>query len=61
MNTGPDRILKKQLCPNCSKRIFDICAPNSGHVIVELKCPHCKKIVTVDYQSADRHCKDMTG
>ena len=55
MNTGPDRILKKQLCPNCSKRIFDICAQNSGHVIVELKCPHCKKIVTVDYQSPDMH------
>lgn len=50
MDTQSVGELKKQLCPNCSKRVFDISAQGHGVVKVELKCPHCKKIVTVQYK-----------
>lgn len=49
METQNKRVLKKELCPNCSKRVLDIFAEGHGKVIVELKCPHCKRIVTVHY------------
>lgn len=36
----------KMKCPDCDRRVFDISKFNDG-MDVELKCPHCHKIVTV--------------
>jgi phage FluMu protein Com len=35
-----------KLCPNCGKRILDKVSRTSGEI--ELKCPHCYKIVRVN-------------
>ena len=34
-------------CPECNKRIMDKSQPTSGHV--RLKCPHCHKMVVIDF------------
>ncbi|WP_278321526.1 hypothetical protein [Clostridium beijerinckii] len=36
----------KVMCPICKKRIFDIKRKSAGEI--EMKCPHCRKIVSVD-------------
>ena len=33
-------------CPKCDWRIFDKVTPTTG--IIEVKCPSCRKIVSVD-------------
>lgn len=33
-------------CPRCDWRIFDKVTPTTG--IIELKCPKCNKVVSVD-------------
>ena len=38
------RVAKK--CPQCDLRIFDKITPGSG--MVEVKCPRCKTVFTLD-------------
>lgn len=35
-------------CPRCQKRAFDVTGVAGKPVSIQLKCPHCKNIVTVD-------------
>ncbi len=44
MNEKNMKIVKP--CPNCGKRILDKVTRTSGEI--ELKCPHCNKIVRVN-------------
>ena len=37
----------KMKCPNCGRRAFDISRLPKEEVEVTLKCPHCRKFVTV--------------
>lgn len=37
----------KMKCPNCGKRAFDISKLPKERITIELKCPHCNKIVRV--------------
>jgi transcription elongation factor Elf1 len=39
--------MKKMKCPNCGRRAFDISNIPKENVEVTLKCPHCRKFVTV--------------
>ena len=39
--------MTKMKCPNCGKRAFDITCLPKDRVSIELKCPHCKKVVSV--------------
>lgn len=41
-----DKMKIVKLCPNCGKRILDKVSRTSGEI--ELKCPHCYKIVRVN-------------
>ncbi|CAI3547184.1 MULTISPECIES: hypothetical protein [Clostridium] len=36
-------------CPNYSKRAMDVIKATKGKVIIEMKCPHCRKIVKINY------------
>ena len=38
------RVAKR--CPQCDLRIFDKITPANG--IIEVKCPRCKKVFTLD-------------
>lgn len=38
---------KKMKCSNCGRRAFDISELPKEKVVVELKCPHCGKVVKV--------------
>lgn len=38
----------KLKCPNCSKRAMDV-VEAKGKVVMEIKCPHCHKIVKIQY------------
>ena len=38
---------KKQKCPSCGKRIFDIARENISEIEIEMKCPHCHKIIKI--------------
>lgn len=38
---------KKMKCSNCGKRAFDISELPKQKFVVELKCPHCGKVVRV--------------
>ena len=38
---------KSMQCPLCGHRAFDISDNYSGQIEVDLKCPHCKNIVTI--------------
>lgn len=35
-------------CPRCNKRAFDVTGSAGKPVAIQLKCPHCKNIVTVE-------------
>ncbi len=35
-------------CPRCQKRAFDVTGNAGQPVSIQLKCPHCKNIVTVE-------------
>ena len=35
-------------CPRCQKRAIDVTGNAGQPVSIQLKCPHCKNIVTVD-------------
>lgn len=35
-------------CPRCQKRAFDVIGSIWQPVSIELKCPHCKNIVSVE-------------
>lgn len=39
--------MQKMKCPNCGRRAFDISKLPDEKIRVELKCPHCKKVVLV--------------
>lgn len=39
----------KLKCPSCNKRALDIVQATKGKIIIEMKCPHCKKIVKINY------------
>lgn len=41
-------------CPNCSKRAMDILKATNGNIIIELKCPHCRKIVKINYCKGEK-------
>lgn len=34
-------------CPNCGKRAFDISTLPQEITAVEMKCPHCHRLITV--------------
>ena len=38
---------KKMKCSCCGKRAFDISDLPKENIVVELKCPHCGKLVKV--------------
>lgn len=38
---------KKMKCSCCGKRAFDISELPKEKITVELKCPHCRKLVKV--------------
>lgn len=35
-------------CSCCNKRMFDLVKFTAGEMIIEIKCPNCKKIVKVN-------------
>lgn len=39
---------RSMLCPRCQKRAFDVTGEAGQPVAIQLKCPHCKNIVTVE-------------
>lgn len=39
--------MKRMECPNCGRRAFDISRLPNKEIEISLKCPQCKKIVTV--------------
>jgi uncharacterized C2H2 Zn-finger protein len=39
--------MEKMKCPKCGRRAFDISKLPKEQVEVMLKCPQCKKLVTV--------------
>jgi len=41
------KLLRKMKCPKCGRRAFDISKLPMEKVEVILKCPQCKKIVSV--------------
>ena len=49
------QVMKK--CPVCDRRIFDKITPTSG--LIEMKCPHCRKVVTVNL--ALRRCSSSSA
>ncbi|MDE5583311.1 MAG: hypothetical protein K2J08_06380 [Ruminococcus sp.] len=47
---GRKKVLKYQMkCPKCHKRAFDISAVPEIPILIELKCPNCKKIVSISF------------
>lgn len=34
-------------CPICKKRIFDIVKHPADEAVIEIKCPHCRQVVTI--------------
>ena len=44
--TERDGIRVSKVCPKCSMRLFDKVTPANG--CVEIKCPRCKSIVTIN-------------
>lgn len=41
-------------CPECNWRVMDKVSPTTGKI--EIKCPHCHKIVKVDLALRRRFC-----
>ena len=41
----------QQKCPVCGKRLFDIKDQMIG--AIEIKCPHCRKTVTIEHRSEE--------
>ena len=41
----------QQKCPVCGKRLFDIKDQMIG--AIEIKCPHCRKTVMIEYRSEE--------
>ena len=39
-------------CPVCDKRVLDMSAIPDAHVIIRLKCPHCRKVVKIPFAAA---------
>lgn len=42
----PEQIKVVVRCPKCDWRVMDKVSPTTGKI--EIKCPHCHKIVEVD-------------
>lgn len=40
--------VRSMSCPRCQKRAFDVIGNAGQPMSIQLKCPHCKNIVTVD-------------
>lgn len=40
--------VRSMSCPCCQKRAFDVIGNAGQPMSIQLKCPHCKNIVTVD-------------
>lgn len=36
-------------CPICKRRVCDIITETDKLVIIELKCPHCRHIVRIEW------------
>ena len=36
-------------CPCCNKRAMDVVEATKGKMVIEMKCPHCQKIVRINY------------
>lgn len=36
-------------CPCCNKRAMDVVEVTKGKLVIEIKCPHCRKIVKINY------------
>lgn len=36
-------------CPTCRKRVFDVTKKTIG--AIEMKCPHCGKIIAIDFDN----------
>jgi hypothetical protein len=56
----------KQVCPNCDKRVFDIPKLPKGKTEIEMKCPRCKKMVSIscggyDSEFAEDNLVDRLG
>jgi len=39
-------------CPKCDRRVFDSTGITGNPVFVRLKCPHCRKIVSIPLSSS---------
>ena len=47
LNVSSNRTMERLICPVCGKRAADV--NSDGKVELELKCPHCHKLVKVKY------------
>jgi len=47
-------IIQKMKCPECGRRILDIDTKATVEVVIEAKCPHCKKVVTVCWKPQEK-------
>jgi len=50
VNVGNTRSMR---CPCCHKRAFDVVGMAVEPIAIQLKCPHCKNIVTVEITVMD--------
>jgi len=51
VNSG---VIRSMRCPCCHKRAFDVVGLAAEPIAIQLKCPHCKNIVTVEIAVMDR-------
>lgn len=42
----------KLKCPICNKRAMDVVKAAKGKMVIEMKCPHCHKIVKINYSQS---------
>lgn len=47
-NTLHKNYAPSMVCPKCKKRVFDVQMMPKGEFKIQLKCPNCHRIVTVD-------------
>ncbi len=42
----------KILCPICERRICDVTTSSKEKIFIEMKCPHCNRIVKIEFPIA---------